>query len=288
MEVLYHYCSTDAFYSIIKNNSIWLSSLSLSNDSLEGKLVSQRVRERLSHLELTVDEVDMVHNALMFSEDLVDGLGFSMSKKGDLLSQWRGYADNGNGFSIGFSHDYLMDIVGRNPKQWKNSLQKVIYSKKDQEEALCPIIDVVNSIKNSGRLVKPRRSGLLNILTEEEERAESEAYHKTIQELWITGFRSIMSQLFVYKSDAFLEEDEMRLVFLAFHNVDENINYRSVGNKIVPYYDMKLSDVGENNKKIIEVIIGPKNQTPISVIKGFLKQNGFNDVNVRMSSASYR
>lgn len=36
---LYHYCSTSTFLSIIANRSIWLSSMSLSNDTMEGKLV---------------------------------------------------------------------------------------------------------------------------------------------------------------------------------------------------------------------------------------------------------
>ena len=32
---LYHYCSVQTFYNIIKNKSIWLSDLSRTNDSKE-------------------------------------------------------------------------------------------------------------------------------------------------------------------------------------------------------------------------------------------------------------
>ena len=35
-EPLYHYCSNEAFCSILKSKSLWLSSLSLSNDKMEG------------------------------------------------------------------------------------------------------------------------------------------------------------------------------------------------------------------------------------------------------------
>ena len=40
-DTLYHYCPVATFASIIKNDSIWLSSLSLSNDYMEGKLAKE-------------------------------------------------------------------------------------------------------------------------------------------------------------------------------------------------------------------------------------------------------
>lgn len=36
---IYHHCSNEAFYSIISNQEIRLTSLSLSNDSKEGEIV---------------------------------------------------------------------------------------------------------------------------------------------------------------------------------------------------------------------------------------------------------
>ena len=33
---LYHYCSNDTFLSILRNSELWLSELTLSNDSMEG------------------------------------------------------------------------------------------------------------------------------------------------------------------------------------------------------------------------------------------------------------
>ncbi len=43
MSILYHYCSTDTFFNIVKNRSLWLSSLAQSNDYMEGKLVAQAI-----------------------------------------------------------------------------------------------------------------------------------------------------------------------------------------------------------------------------------------------------
>lgn len=41
MDVLYHYCSTDTFHAIVSKSCVRLSALSLSNDTLEGKMVSE-------------------------------------------------------------------------------------------------------------------------------------------------------------------------------------------------------------------------------------------------------
>ena len=40
---LYHYCSTESFVSMVRGASLWLSSLSLSNDTMEGRLVNAAV-----------------------------------------------------------------------------------------------------------------------------------------------------------------------------------------------------------------------------------------------------
>ena len=34
-KTLYHYCSIETFFNVIKSNSVWLSDIEKSNDSLE-------------------------------------------------------------------------------------------------------------------------------------------------------------------------------------------------------------------------------------------------------------
>ena len=90
MTTLYHYCSNKAFHSIIENRKIWLSSLSLSNDSMEGKLVA----EILAHI-AKADGLDQaatqpLQTLVSGLEQVIDGLGFCLSEDGDLLSQWAG------------------------------------------------------------------------------------------------------------------------------------------------------------------------------------------------------
>lgn len=62
--------------------------------------------------------------------------------------------------------------------------------------------------------------------------------------------------------------------------------FRASGNRLIPYreFSLDLLDV----KSIAEVYIGPKNISPKSVIEKFLHQNGFPEVSVNYSAATYR
>lgn len=103
VEYIYHYCSPSTFLSIIKHKELWLTSLTQSNDSAEGDWMleawlksfdrncsSQKMRARGARLLVNSTRRDL------------SVLGTCFSEEGDLLSQWRGYAADGAGFSIAF------------------------------------------------------------------------------------------------------------------------------------------------------------------------------------------
>jgi len=87
MTNLYHYCSNDSFHSIIENRSIWLSSLSLSNDSMEGKLLADIIFTLAQDDGLNTDAIKQLQLSIENLENIIDALGFCLSKQGDLLSQ---------------------------------------------------------------------------------------------------------------------------------------------------------------------------------------------------------
>jgi len=97
MMILYHYCSNTDFHSIIENRRILLSSLSLSNDSMEGKLVAEILARIAKADGLDQPATRRLQESVSRLEQLFDGLGFCLSEDGDLLSQWRGYAADATG-----------------------------------------------------------------------------------------------------------------------------------------------------------------------------------------------
>ena len=75
-ESLYHYCGSDSFVAMISNRSIWLSSLSLSNDSMEGRLVNATVMRLAERDGLDASTRERLRESLAFTERFFDGLGF--------------------------------------------------------------------------------------------------------------------------------------------------------------------------------------------------------------------
>jgi hypothetical protein len=128
-ELIYHYCPPSAFIEIVRSRSIWLSASYALNDISErswgytifGKVVG-KLREK------TGDEF-----IERLSQPVSAGYFYSMqmigcfSLDGDMLSQWRAYAGDGEGFAIGFV-PRLMQLPAKK--------LRVIYDENDQAEEL--------------------------------------------------------------------------------------------------------------------------------------------------------
>ena len=111
--IVYHYCSLEAFKSIIENKCLWLCDVEKSNDSAErvyfNNLMLQTVKQYLEQLDPATHKIErkraalqQLQNALSTPQDeLAPVYSCSFSDNGDLLSQWRGYADDGYGVAIG-------------------------------------------------------------------------------------------------------------------------------------------------------------------------------------------
>ena len=95
---------------------------------------------------------------------------------------------------------------------------------------------------------------------------------------------------FKFKSVAFQEEREYRLLATSQTNDTpvrrEHLQYRAANERILAYATLAMVETGAS--QISEIVLGPKHATPCEVIEEFLELNGFLNVAVRRSSASYR
>lgn len=272
-DTLYHYCGSSAFASIIKTRSIRLSSLNLSNDSLEGRLVRSLVLELAADNSLNPDDLNRLDRALQICEEKLYGLGFCLSENGDLLSQWRGYADNAHGISIGFNPEYLQSLAKQNAdSNLQFQICQVKYDKPEQLAIVHPAYDeICLALKNDAFPASP------NDRTQQQDEARGH---------FVANMRVLIQNLFQLKSAAFREEQEWRLVSLAGLNPSEVHQFHSDRGKVTPYMELQLNE--EPLWPVSEVILGPKHETPPSIIGAMLKQFGFGEVQVRKSQTSYR
>jgi Protein of unknown function (DUF2971) len=287
METLFHYCSVDTFVSIVKNRSIWLSSLRLSNDTMEGQLVNRTMMRLAEKDKIDPSARDRLYKNITLTEDFFDGLGFCLSGDGDLLSQWRGYADDARGVSIGFNRHYLDLLSKKNDTQGESgfALRKVEYEQIEHEHTLKPIYEklvglVTSEVPGRTPMMSPEHPYINHQIIEEENR-KKDTNQKLSNELL-----ELVPYLFALKLPAFREEQEWRLVSISMRSPLDKTLFRAARNRVIPYRSFELTQM--ETPAISEVILGPRHETPVEVVQLMLEQAGFPGARVRRSEASYR
>lgn len=274
---MYHYTDLNGFLSIIQNNSLWLTDARAMNDALEiswfGKLFAKGLERSIEglHLSLSQKEIldDFINSSL--NSNLTPHI-CCFSKEGDLLSQWRAYADDGFGVSIFFDESAFNKVsLSELPERLVDSTfySDIIYCQEEQEVASKTLVDrTVNAInKISGNNRKDAYKTL------------------PIREFWDIK-ANIELQSFFSKNPAFSEEKELRfikLVELDKLKYKENLRFRVTGGTIASYFELEFS-----KPSIKRVILGPKCKADDNTIRLFLDANGFEHVEVLKSKASYR
>lgn len=284
MPPLYHYCSTETFTSIISSASIRLSLLTLSNDSLEGRVILDVFR-RLSQKENLSEEVqEWLIGAVDAVEYFYPGLGFCLSENGDLLSQWRGYADDAFGLSIGFSRQKLKSYINSIcVEKAEYFLRKVIYREKEQEEA---VIEEYTSMKKLAKdLERPKFGRLSSLVIPQPQIERQNRYREGVEKLHHSAIQQL-SGIYFLKDIAFEEEREWRITTRLHYRHQACAKFRAVRDRIIPFETLSF---GKAKADLIEkIIIGPKNTTPVMVIQKLLKSHGFKDVEVTRSKIPYK
>lgn len=116
--IFYYYCNEEVFNSIIKGHKLWLTSIWDLNDPSEVhwtfKKVWTKVQDELSK-NLSDNQkqlISLINNEIenkIYQSYIYYIICFS--RHPDLLSQWRGYADDGRGFSVGINLDEITSNI---------------------------------------------------------------------------------------------------------------------------------------------------------------------------------
>lgn len=274
-ESIYHYCGFNTFFEIIKNKTIRLSDITQSNDHDEIKWSAHIIINAFDNYydkifkkeeEIKIAKEIIQNNIEYFIENKTYSvLACCFSEKKDLLSQWRGYSEDGKGFSIGYSSKMISELI--NEIDTKNC--KIIFGKVSYEE------DTQIAIINSEIRKFFSENDIDNI----------DDFDKNVPIL----FENLFEKIIYFKNPFFSEECEWRVCLLykssEYLNIkinDENLDFYTSCNKIIPFVDLPF----ENKKGImIDVMCGPKNKA--EKIKDFL---GINNIvcNVYESKGTYR
>lgn len=136
---IYHYCSIPSFYNIIQSKTLFLSNTNYLNDSLESKWLKQITKKLNKGKGFNFNSISnsIVENLWSRYDNGIYVACFSEHK--DLLSQWRGYADNAHGVAIGFKNIFTHERLEENGYNF--FLSKIIYNEQEQLKKVKDIQD---------------------------------------------------------------------------------------------------------------------------------------------------
>ncbi len=223
-------------------------------------------------------EMDDLLGYIRSAEENWQALGFCLSAEDDLLSQWRGYADNASGVAIGFSKEYLKQFSAGIDLCWKSTYGQFVqveYNLTRQKEFIRPIFEVMKNIASKDPLKLFSDSDVFA----GEHNNRLDAYNELQNQM-----RELLPKIFLLKDEGFSEEREWRVIVqldakdMAYYGC----NYRVINDKIIPYKDFSL-DCSE----IQEVVLGPRNINSGLGVQRFLESNDIWGVKVKKSKIPY-
>lgn len=277
MAIIYHYCSPETFINIIQNKKLWLCATNNMNDYSECEWV-RRVAVDIVKKPIQGNRREIYKDLInYFNTRLLHSYAICFSKNGDILSQWRAYAQDGYGVAIGFDED-------------KFSLKSDNINWSDSTIDYIKIKDVVYMLENELKeTITDHINGICNGNFSDD--------RKTVK-----CFNEIMNLSMTIKKSAFKEEDEKRIIYNPLipggngficekspERPPSGIEISEIKNRISNGYLTSYTELDVSKLCAIEeIILGPKNKFSEFDIRFFLKKNNLEHVKVKTSEATYR
>lgn len=326
---IYQYYDLTTAISVLENKELWFSDIYKMNDYRETHSFNDYIKRHLNFICTEMDKKTDNNKikqtkrnllSILLSFNIITNLDryiSCFSKDGDLLSQWRSYADDGKGISIGY-----------NLKNIEKLLKNIECSDYSMQYGYIDYLNMENKLIRTGKLNKKVKSIINNFpyiesiddLIDDNILEEGYSFNMILTSIasnFINGMiRSKKLKVFAkelffkqnnkelnqigdsyafFKNKSFQEEKEYRILF-TFSDVNDSNKplsktFYRVKNRfqIVKYKILKLDRMDFNNY-VNEIIIGPKCAVSTNELKEFLDNSGINheNINIKRSLSSYR
>lgn len=313
MDIVYHYCSVETFLNIIRNHTLRMSDLCKSTDRLELKSLLDAIKEKV--MERYRKEDDFCESVIygMNKEEafafLVDRVvekikndtdqmlfGVCFSENGDLLDQWREYADKGTGLAIGFETKWFDNLCENKPFKfskvtygYKCENKKIVRNFADElyEEMIYAMVRadtnrIINDNMCLSHLVQ-MSIYLESIFIKREEYRNEKEWRLILDDE--STCKSYDEWDFYYnwkdKCDKYDENNIFKLI-------PKGMEFMPKNGKIISFLDLKF-DLEEENLPIKKIVIGPNckvDELDILHLLGFYKYAS-DEIEIIKSKSSY-
>lgn len=276
--VVYHYTDAAGLFGMLSSHRIWATDSRFLNDREELNHFRFAARRFIQDKSIaTTDPVldELIRHVIEWQniESTDSVFVFSLSSAQDDLSQWRGYAKDGLGYTVGFDGRAL--YKPSEPKNADFAFVKVEYDHDKQERALDGAWrDIVDELRR--QLVKHRGD-------------TKKIYQQAAYQFdYIVETRAALN-----KHRSFASEQEWRLSSFCDHpDKDGDVHIRVSGGKLVPYIEHRLSADDGGRLPIREIGIGPgfNGGEHQRAIEALLQSTGYADdgIEVYFADTPYR
>lgn len=255
-KIYYHYCSVETFFNIMQTSTLRLGNplsmndyseviwfLKLIKNYADKKWIYQNISKKWFLIESIIKDI---------TQEIEFPYILCLSKKNDVLSQWRSYADDGKGVAIGINVDNLL--------KFSNLLSgnEIIYEPQKQ-------IEIINNKNIDGFLDEIEREFLNNNI-------------KNLHNKVRTLISHLLTEAVVCKNPKFQEEDEYRILcnpvdFNPEERKISRVKFRTNNECILPYREIYFNKI--KYSLIENITIGPKSLLNDRNLWLFLKNQGF-------------
>ncbi len=247
--LLYHYTTPTGLLGILRSQRIWATEASYLIDANEIEYGLALVRAELSAVLESLKEEEEKRIVSLALGRLVqrplEVYVACFSEEADLLSQWKGFSNIGDGFAVGFAASELRRHKRKFP-MFNISLQKVVYDRAEQSK-------VVRS-QIARTLAECRRLASQHVGAS----AEIEGAGSHAMALVLTH------KALFFKADAFREEREWRATFVNDASAEGGpwrVEFRESNHTIVPFLPLDLGPSAQKSTwtlPIAEIVIGAR------------------------------
>jgi hypothetical protein len=242
---LYHYTSQNGLQGILRAKCIWASHVRHLNDLTEYSLafkLAEAMIESDDSINKTFPKMPALLKCLRNRAKNLNVYVTSFSEHSNKLSQWRGYCQDGIGYSIGFSPQTLLRTCANLlPQGITSLLTKCVYKESDIEPHIKNSLDRLKELLSKSVCLSP---------------AEGTALLKDLLYRFTMAVAMRAARL---KHEGFEEEHEWRLVVIEFppHSIpQEMVGFHTGRSSLVPHIEIPLFQV-DSHLELDRIITGP-------------------------------
>ncbi|KIC15117.1 DUF2971 domain-containing protein [Leisingera sp. ANG-DT] len=240
-----------------------MTDLSKANDKLEGSYFKSEFKKWAHEKSEFMERLDALED---FEMDY-SAFAACFSSDQDNLGQWRAYAGDGRGFSLGFDLGELINIHNSDYSsdgdevvlvEQRIEQQKIVYGEIPEE--------AFEEIKSATAIKAFREGGWSTLFTE-----------KDIQ---------LVKDYYKFKHKSFLDEKEVRVLRLASSITETDIVVDFQGGRLISRIEVGFQR--QDRCALKRICIGPKSRVDKETLRAFLKRLGLQHIEITQSLAPYR